>query len=40
MLKTKTMEELDVDIEVSDFFGASIDTYHSATIKMKAFWCR
>lgn len=39
-LKREISEELDVDIEVSDFFGESIYAYHSGTIKLMAFWCR
>jgi len=37
-LKREIREELDVDIEVLDFFGESIYTYHSGTIKLMAFW--
>ena len=39
-LKREIREELDVDIEVLDFFGESIYTYHSGTIKLMAFWCK
>lgn len=39
-LKREIREELDVDIEVSEFFGESIYTYHSGTIKLMAFWCK
>ena len=39
-LKREIKEELDVDIEVLDFFGESIYTYHSGTIKLMAFWCK
>lgn len=39
-LKREIREELDVDIEVSDFFGESIYAYHSRTIKLMAFWCQ
>ena len=39
-LKREIREELDVDIEVSDFFGESIYAYHSGTIKLMAFWCK
>ena len=39
-LKREIREELDVDIEVSDFFGDSIYAYHSGTIKLIAFWCK
>ena len=39
-LKREIREELDVDIEVSDFFGESIYTYHSGTIKLMPFWCQ
>ena len=39
-LKREIREELDVDIEVLDFFGESIYTYHSGTIKLMAFWCQ
>jgi|SRR5680860_618436 len=39
-LKREIREELDVEIEVSDFFGESIYTYHSGTIKLMAFWCK
>jgi len=39
-LKREIREELEVDIEVSDFFGESIYAYHSGTIKLMAFWCQ
>ncbi len=39
-LKREIREELDVDIEVADYFGESIFTYHSGTIKLTAFWCK
>ena len=39
-LKREIREELDVDIEVLNFFGESIYTYHSGTIKLMAFWCQ
>ena len=39
-LKREIREELDVDIEVLDFFGESIYAYHSGTIKLMAFWCK
>ncbi|TGE30993.1 (deoxy)nucleoside triphosphate pyrophosphohydrolase [Desulfosporosinus sp. Sb-LF] len=39
-LKREIREELDVDIEVLDFFGESIYPYHSGTIKLMAFWCQ
>lgn len=39
-LKREIREELEVDIEVSDFFGESIYAYHSGTIKLMAFWCK
>ena len=39
-LKREIREELDTDIEVSDFFGESIYAYHSGTIKLMAFWCK
>ncbi|MDD2234538.1 MAG: 8-oxo-dGTP diphosphatase MutT [Desulfitobacteriaceae bacterium] len=39
-LQREIREELDVDIEVSDFFAESIHTYQSGTIKLMAFWCR
>ena len=39
-LKREIREELDVNIEVLDFFGESIYTYHSGTIKLIAFWCK
>ena len=39
-LKREIREELDVDIEVLDFFGESIYVYHSGTIKLMAFWCK
>lgn len=39
-LKREIKEEFEVDIEVLDFFGESIYTYSSGTIKLMAFWCR
>lgn len=39
-LKREIREELDVEIEVSDFFGESIYMYNSGTIKLMAFWCK
>ena len=39
-LKREIRKELDVDIEVLDFFCESIYAYHSGTIKLMAFWCR
>lgn len=39
-LKREIREELDVDIEVLDFFSESIYAYHSGTIKLIAFWCQ
>ena len=39
-LKREIQEELDIEIEVSDFFAESIYTYQSGTIKLMAFWCR
>ena len=39
-LKREIREELDVQIEVLDFFGESIYAYHSGTIKLMAFWCK
>lgn len=38
-LKREIKEELDVDIEVLDFFGDSIYSYHSGTIRLMAYWC-
>ncbi len=39
-LKREIREELDVDIQVMDFFADSIYTYQSGTIKLMAFWCK
>lgn len=39
-LKREIREELEVEIEVSNFFGESIYTYYSGTIKLMAFWCK
>ena len=39
-LKREICEELDVDVEVLDFFAESVYTYHSGTIKLMAFWCK
>ncbi|MDI6880970.1 MAG: (deoxy)nucleoside triphosphate pyrophosphohydrolase [Desulfitobacteriaceae bacterium] len=39
-LKREIKEELDVDIEVLDFFGESIYEYDSGEIRLMAFWCK
>ena len=39
-LKREIREELDVDIEVLDFFGEGIYAYHSGTINLMAYWCK
>ena len=39
-LRREIREELEVDIEILDFFGESIYAYHSGTIKLMAFWCK
>ena len=39
-LKREIWEELEVDIEVLDFFAESIYTYQSGTIKLIAFCCK
>lgn len=39
-LKREIKEELNVDIEVLDFFAESIYTYDRGTIKLMAFWCK
>ena len=39
-LKREIREELDIEIEVLDFFDESIYAYHSGTIKLMAFWCQ
>ncbi|MHB8127152.1 MAG: 8-oxo-dGTP diphosphatase MutT [Desulfitobacteriaceae bacterium] len=39
-LKREIREELDVDIEVLDFFAESIYTYESGTINLIAYWCK
>ena len=39
-LKREIREELDVDIEVLDFFAESMYEYHSGTIKLMAYWCQ
>ena len=39
-LRREIGEELEVDIEVMDFFGESIYAYHSGTIKLMALWCK
>lgn len=39
-MQREIREELDVNIEVLDFFGESIYAYHSGTIKLMAFWCK
>jgi len=39
-LKREIREELEVDIDVLDFFGESIYAYHSGTIQLMAFWCK
>jgi len=39
-LKREIREELDIEIEVLDFFDESIYAYNSGTIKLMAFWCQ
>ena len=39
-LKREIREELDVEIEVLDFFAESIYTYNSGKIRLMAFWCK
>ncbi|MHB8125257.1 MAG: (deoxy)nucleoside triphosphate pyrophosphohydrolase [Desulfitobacteriaceae bacterium] len=39
-LKREIREELDVDIEVLDFFGESIYAYNSGRIRLIAYWCK
>jgi len=39
-IKREIREELEVEIEVLDFFGESIYAYHSGTINLMAFWCQ
>ena len=39
-LKREIREELDVEIEVLDFFGESIYAYHSGPIKLMGPWCK
>jgi len=39
-LKREIKEELDVDIDVLNFFGESIYTYQTGTIKLMAYWCK
>jgi len=39
-LKREIREELEVDIDVLDFFAESIYAYHSGTIKLMAFRCQ
>ncbi|TGE35539.1 (deoxy)nucleoside triphosphate pyrophosphohydrolase [Desulfosporosinus fructosivorans] len=39
-LKREIQEELEVDIDVLDFFGESIYAYHSGSINLMAFWCQ
>ncbi|HBP65032.1 MAG TPA: 8-oxo-dGTP diphosphatase MutT [Desulfosporosinus sp.] len=39
-VKREIREELEVHIEVLDFFGESIYEYHSGTIKLMAYWCK
>lgn len=39
-LKREIMEELDVEIEVLNFFGESLYAYHSGEIRLMAFWCK
>jgi len=39
-LKREIKEELNVDIEVLDFFSESIYKYNSGTIKLMSFWCK
>ncbi|HBV87425.1 MAG TPA: 8-oxo-dGTP diphosphatase MutT [Desulfosporosinus sp.] len=38
-LKREIKEELEVDIDVLDFFGESIYNYPGGTIKLMAYWC-
>ena len=39
-LKREIKEELDVEINVLNFFAESIYTYQSGTIKLMAYWCK
>lgn len=39
-LKREIREELDVEIEVLDFFGESIYAYISGSIRLIAYWCK
>lgn len=39
-VKREIREELEVNIDVLDFFGESIYEYHSGTIKLMAYWCK
>ena len=39
-LKREIKEELNLDIEVLDFFAESIYTYDRGTIKLMSFWCK
>ena len=39
-LKREIKEELNVDIEVLEFFAESIYTYDRGTIKLMSFWCK
>ena len=39
-LKREIREELEVNIEVLDFFGESVYAYHSGIIKLMAYWCK
>ncbi|AET69471.1 ADP-ribose pyrophosphatase [Desulfosporosinus orientis DSM 765] len=39
-LKREIKEELDVDIEVLNFFADSVYKYPNGVIKLMAFWCR
>lgn len=39
-LKREIKEELDIVVEVLDFFAESIYVYDSGTIKLMAYWCK
>ncbi len=39
-LRREIMEELEVQVEVLDFFGESIFRYEHGTIRLLAYWCR
>ena len=39
-LKREIKEELNVEIEVLDFFAESIYAYDRGTIKLMSFWCK